>query len=222
MSATLPPAWREFVGTAAAEHTDRVLERVAAERAERVVYPDRNDVFAALEMTSPEQVRVVIVGQDPYHGPHQAHGLAFSVMRGTPLPPSLRNIFRELQSSGAVETAPLFGDLTPWARQGVLLLNTALTVREAEAASHAELGWSVLIDAIISRLDAQATPIIFALWGAHAQRVGARVDRSRHHVLEAPHPSPLSAHRGFFGCGHFVTINRLLAERGEPPIDWTT
>jgi uracil-DNA glycosylase len=220
MSSTLPDAWRARLGERVSSAFDAATDRVELERAKSEVLPVRDDVFAAFALTPPDAVRVVVIGQDPYHGPGQAHGLAFSVPRGTPLPPSLRNIFKELQLSGAVQSPPLEGDLSRWARQGVLLLNTSLVVRAGEAASLAQIGFFEPIREVVAAVDRGPRPVAFVLWGAHAQKVAHGVDRSRHLVLDAPHPSPLSAHRGFLGCGHFVAINRWLTERGESPIDW--
>lgn len=190
------------------------------QRTEQTVYPSKQDTFAALERTAFDAVRVVILGQDPYHGPGQAHGLAFSVPKGVPLPPSLRNLFKELQRDLG-HAIPPHGDLGTWADQGVLLLNTTLSVREAEAGSHYGKGWERLTDAIISELSAHREGLIFLLWGRNAQQKMALIDRSRHHILQAPHPSPLSAHRGFIGCGHFGKVNALLREKGEKAIDWS-
>lgn len=184
------------------------------------VFPPRGQVFAAFEATPLERVRVVILGQDPYHGAGQAHGLCFSVQPGTPPPPSLLNIFKELARDIPGFTQPAHGCLTRWAEQGVLLLNTVLTVEEGRAHSHANLGWETFTDVVVAGLSEKCTGLVFLLWGAHAQKKGAHIDRARHHVLCAPHPSPLSAHRGFIGCGHFSEANRILAAQGLPQIDW--
>ncbi|SDV50435.1 uracil-DNA glycosylase [Chitinasiproducens palmae] len=188
----------------------------------RVVYPE--DVFRALELTECEAVKVVILGQDPYHGDDrgtpQAHGLAFSVPPGVRPPPSLRNIFKELQAEFGM-TPPNSGCLDGWARQGVLLLNTVLTVEQGRAASHAKHGWEDCTDRLIRQLGQRAQPTVFMLWGAHAQAKRALLaEMPQHLVLEAPHPSPLAAHRGFFGCGHFAEANRFLSANGATPIDW--
>ena len=194
---------------------------VDALAAGKMVYPP--EPFRALTLTPLSQVRVVILGQDPYHGPGQAEGLAFSVAPGVRLPPSLRNIFKELcRDLGLPE--PEDGSLAPWARQGVLLLNTCLTVEDGQAGSHAGQGWEVLTDAVIEACSASAVPKVFLLWGAHAQKKADLIDVSRHKVLCANHPSPLSASRGpvpFLGCGHFGAANRWLAEQGVAPIDWS-
>lgn len=184
------------------------------------VYPDGGDIFNAFNATPFEKVAVVILGQDPYHGPDQAHGLSFSVREGVKLPPSLVNIYKEIEGEFGVKM-PRKGDLTPWARQGVLLLNATLTVQAGQAGSHQKRGWEEFTDAVIRALDARAEHIVFMLWGSYAQKKGAFIDRKKHLVLEAPHPSPLSAHRGFLGCGHFRKANEYLAAHGRAPIDWT-
>jgi uracil-DNA glycosylase len=184
------------------------------------VYPPDQQRFAAFHATPFADVRVVILGQDPYHGENQAHGLSFSVPAGQQLPPSLRNIFRELSIDLQV-AAPLTGDLSLWAAQGVLLLNSVLTVRAGEAASHQKQGWELFTDAAISALNAHREGIVFLLWGGYAQRKGRLIDRSRHHVLNAVHPSPLAANRGgWFGCRHFSQTNALLLAQQNTPITW--
>lgn len=193
---------------------------VAAEREAGPVYPATGDVFAALHLTPLAQVKVVILGQDPYHGPRQAHGLCFSVPEGVPLPPSLRNVYRELNDDLGLPI-PRSGDLTPWARRGVLLLNTTLTVRAGAAASHQGHGWEVFTDQVIRAVSAKPETVVFILWGAHARKKRALVDRSRHVVIESAHPSPLSAHNGFFGSRPFSRTNAALTEAGLPPIDWS-
>jgi uracil-DNA glycosylase len=192
---------------------------VAAERAAGPVYPPAGEVFAALHLTPLASVKVVILGQDPYHGPRQAHGLCFSVRAGTALPPSLRNIFRELVDDLGVPPPPS-GDLTPWARQGVLLLNTTLTVRGGQAGSHQGQGWERFTDQVIAAVSAKEETVVFVLWGAHAARKQALVDRRRHRVLTSAHPSPLSAHRGFFGSRPFSRANAALQAAGREPVDW--
>lgn len=192
---------------------------VAAERAAGPVYPPAGEVFAALHLTPLASVKVVILGQDPYHGPRQAHGLCFSVRAGTALPPSLRNIFRELVDDLGVAPPPS-GDLTPWARQGVLLLNTTLTVRGGQAGSHQGHGWEQFTDQVIAAVSAKEETVVFVLWGAHAARKQALVDRRRHRVLTSAHPSPLSAHRGFFGSRPFSRANAALQAAGRKPVDW--
>ncbi|MDW4576917.1 uracil-DNA glycosylase [Atlantibacter hermannii] len=197
------------------------LKTVEEERANGVtIYPPAKDVFNAFRFTELGDIKVVILGQDPYHGPNQAHGLAFSVRPGIQPPPSLVNMYKELEGSITGFVRPSHGYLESWARQGVMLLNTVLTVRAGQAHSHARLGWETFTDKVISLINQHREGVVFMLWGSHAQKKGAMIDRERHYVLQAPHPSPLSAHRGFFGCGHFVKANDYLAQRGETPIDW--
>ena len=186
----------------------------------KVVYPPENQVFSAFDMTPFEDVRVVILGQDPYHGAQQAHGLAFSVLPGVKIPPSLRNMYKELADDIEGFEAPTHGYLESWAQQGVLMLNTVLTVEEGKAHSHAKCGWETFTDHIIAQLNERAEPIVFLLWGAHAQKKGQAIDENKHFVLSAPHPSPLSARRGFFGCKHFSQTNELLKSQNLPAIDW--
>lgn len=194
---------------------------VAAERAAgKEIYPPEHDVFNAFRYTPFEQVKVVILGQDPYHGPNQAHGLCFSVQPGVPVPPSLVNMYKELAQDIAGFQIPQHGYLKSWADQGVLLLNTVLTVERGQAHSHAKLGWESFTDRVIAAVNEHRQGVVFLLWGAHAQKKGRIIDRQRHHVLTAPHPSPLSAHRGFLGCRHFSQTNQLLAQQNLPAIDW--
>lgn len=183
------------------------------------IFPRGDQFFAALDYTPFEEVRAVILGQDPYHGPGQAHGLCFSVPPGVQPPPSLQNIFKELKADLGIEP-PRHGCLESWARQGVLLLNAVLTVEMGKAASHQGKGWEEFTDAIIHRLNEEREGIAFILWGSYAQRKGAFIDRRKHFVLESPHPSPLSAHRGFFGSRPFSKVNQYLVSRGQTPIDW--
>ncbi|MCC2685566.1 MAG: uracil-DNA glycosylase [Paenibacillaceae bacterium] len=185
----------------------------------RTVYPDMYDIYAALKLTSYAQVKVVILGQDPYHGPGQAHGLSFSVKPGIDQPPSLQNIFKELRDDIGCEL-PKHGHLVGWARQGVLLLNTVLTVRAGAANSHRGQGWEMFTDRVIRRLSERETPMVFILWGSHAQSKRPLIDDSRHHIIASPHPSPLSAYRGFFGSRPFSRTNRFLVESGQEPVDW--
>lgn len=189
-------------------------------------YPAPGRILASLEAPL-DEVKVVILGQDPYHGPGQAMGLAFSVRTGVAMPPSLRNIWRELQGECGESVGPPVdssgqanGDLSGWARQGVLLLNTSLTVEPGRAGSHANWGWGRFTDCLIQAVNEQEGPVVFLLWGAHALSKRGLINEQRHHVLVAPHPSPLSAYRGFFGCGHFLKANELLASAGRPGIDW--
>ena len=187
------------------------------------VYPPGEQMFAALNAVAVEKVRVVIIGQDPYHGPGQAHGLSFSVPSGLPIPPSLRNIFKEIDDDLRLPE-PLqanCGDLFAWAEPGVLLLNSVLSVEHAQAAAHQGRGWEQFTDVLVSRLAEQRQGLVFLLWGSYAQKKGRLVDNRRHHLLLAPHPSPLSAYRGFFGCKHFSQTNKILAAQGLPIIDWS-
>ena len=184
-----------------------------------VIYPSMYNIFEALKHTSYKDTKVLILGQDPYHGENQAHGLAFSVQPGVKTPPSLLNIYKELQDDLGC-FIPNNGYLIPWADQGVLLLNTALTVRAHEANSHKNKGWEIFTDEIIKKLNERPDPVIFVLWGSNARKKKEFIDTSRHFVLEAPHPSPLSARRGFFGCKHFSKINEILISQGKEPINW--
>lgn len=188
-------------------------------QAGKTIFPKDSEIFLALNLTPPEDVKVVILGQDPYHGDGQAHGLAFSVRRGVRIPPSLKNIYKELEADLGITPAP-HGFLESWAKQGVLLLNSVLTVERGEAASHRAQGWERFTDAIIACVNKSSTPVVFMLWGSYAQKKAAFVDQSNHLVLTAPHPSPLSAHRGFLGCKHFSQANRFLKEKGSSEIDW--
>jgi uracil-DNA glycosylase len=192
---------------------------IAHERLESTVFPPAQNVYAALDLTSFESTKVVILGQDPYHGNGQAHGLSFSVRSNTPIPPSLRNIFKELFTDVAIQREQN-GDLTGWARQGVLLLNTSLTVREGEPGSHQERGWQHITDTVISALNEKPTRVVFVLWGAHARAKKTLITQTHHVVIESVHPSPLSAHRGFFGSRPFSRINSALEEAGLSPINW--
>ena len=192
---------------------------LANEYKTRVIYPDMYHIFEALRLTAYKDVRVVILGQDPYHGEGQAHGLAFSVSKGIDIPPSLVNIYKELESDCGCYI-PKNGYLEKWARQGVLLLNASLTVRQGMANSHQNAGWQIFTDEIISLLNKRDKKIVFLLWGANARAKKALITNPIHSVLEAPHPSPLSAHRGFFGCRHFSKANEILKESMQEPVDW--
>lgn len=210
--------WRDVLAKEKQEaYFQALLQRVQAERASgKNIYPPAADVFNAFRLTQLQDLKVVILGQDPYHGAGQAHGLCFSVPQGIKLPPSLRNIFKAIQHDYPDYQPPEHGDLTDWAKQGVLLLNTVLTVEEGKAHSHASWGWERFTDTVIENINEHCDGVVFLLWGAHAQKKGALIDRQRHHVLTAVHPSPLSAHRGFLTCGHFRRTNELL----EVGIDW--
>lgn len=198
-----------------------LLTQVKAERASgKQIYPPANEVFRAFTLTPLEQVRVVILGQDPYHGPGQANGLAFSVNPHVAFPPSLQNIFKELSNDIADFQIPMHGDLTPWAEQGVFLLNTVLTVQQGQAHSHADWGWEIFTDKVIETLNEHCEHVVFMLWGAHAQKKGRYIDTTKHLVLRAPHPSPLSAYRGFFGSGHFSKANHYLLAHNRKAINW--
>ena len=186
----------------------------------KIIYPPAADVFNAFKYTEFSDVNVVILGQDPYHGPNQAHGLCFSVLPGVATPPSLVNIYKELKRDIPGFESPAHGYLLSWAQQGVLLLNTVLTVEAGKAHSHAKTGWEQFTDRVIAALNEHREGIVFLLWGSHAQKKGQYIDRNKHHVLMAPHPSPLSAHRGFLGCGHFSRTNQLLQEAGKQPVNW--
>ena len=198
----------------------QIVTFLKVEKSQRkVIYPPGQLIFNAFNTTPFEKVKVVILGQDPYHGPGQAHGLSFSVPKGIKLPPSLQNIFKELKADVGMPL-PASGDLSGWAKQGVLLLNAVLTVRAGEAASHAMLGWTEFTNAVIKTLSDQRTGIVFLLWGKYAQEKQVLIDETRHFVLKAAHPSPLSAHNGFFGCKHFSKTNELLVRQGLQPINW--
>ena len=194
------------------------LRQRRAEGAE--IYPPPSQIFAALEAVPPSEVRVVILGQDPYHNPGQAHGLCFSVNRGVQVPPSLQNIYKELATDIGFQV-PRHGDLRPWAERGVLLLNSVLTVERNQPASHQKKGWERFTDRVVSLLSGGDRPLVFLLWGSHAQKKGAAIDRQKHCVLTAPHPSPLSAHRGFFGSRPFSQANAFLEQTGQPAMDWS-
>lgn len=203
------------------DYFKNVMAFVKSERANgKVIYPPQQDIFNALKAAPFDQVKVVIIGQDPYHGPNQAHGMCFSVCKGVKPPPSLVNIFKELHSDVGVAT-PNHGCLQKWADQGVLLLNTVLTVQAGQAHSHAGKGWERFTDKIIEQLSDLREGIVFILWGAHAQKKTQMIDQTKHTILKSVHPSPLSAHRGYFGCKHFSKTNDILNKLGKTPIDWS-
>lgn len=214
--------WRQALGAEKSQpYFQNILARVQAERdAGLTIFPPTADVFNAFKLTEFADVRVVILGQDPYHNVGQAHGLAFSVREGVQIPPSLVNIYKELADDIAGFHTPKHGCLNHWAQQGVLLLNTVLTVRAHQAHSHAQFGWETFTDRVISQINAHRQNVVFMLWGSHAQKKGAMIDRTKHLVLTAPHPSPLSAYRGFFGCKHFSQTNDYLKQFNYQPIDW--
>jgi uracil-DNA glycosylase len=198
----------------------QLIEHLKAEKAlNRVIYPSGTNIFKAFEKTAFDKVKLVILGQDPYHGPGQAHGLSFSVQDGVAIPRSLQNIFKELQSDIGMPI-PSSGNLTAWAEKGVLLLNASLTVRANEPASHAQIGWLTFTDAVIKTLSAEKKDLVFLLWGKFAQEKQILIDDSKHYILKAAHPSPFSADKGFFGCKHFSKANEFLVRKGYDPIDW--
>jgi len=202
------------------EYYQKIRRILRSEYQKYRIFPDMHDIFNALKYTPFEKVKAVIIGQDPYHEIGQAHGLSFSVQKGIPLPPSLQNIYKELKSDLGIEP-PAHGDLSSWAHEGVLLLNATLTVREGMANSHQSIGWQIFTDNVIRKMNEREKPCVFLLWGSHAIAKRKFIDESRHLVLTSPHPSPLSAYRGFFGCNHFIDANRFLAAKGMSPIDWT-
>nr|XP_057925919.1 uracil DNA glycosylase a isoform X2 [Doryrhamphus excisus] len=224
-SGRIPPGIGESWKTAlAAEfgkpYFKQLMQFVDEERKHHTVYPPAEQVFTWTQMCDIHDVKVVILGQDPYHGPNQAHGLCFSVKRPVPPPPSLENMYKELVSDIEGFQHPRHGDLTGWTKQGVLLLNAVLTVRAHQANSHKDRGWETFTDAVVQWLSNNQEGLVFMLWGAYAQKKGATINRKRHHILQAVHPSPLSAHRGFFGCKHFSKANDLLKKSGKSPVDW--
>jgi uracil-DNA glycosylase len=220
-SPQIEASWLEVIGDEFDKpYMAELKQFLLTEKAQYTVYPPGNQIFNALNITPFTQVRVVILGQDPYHGPKQAHGLSFSVQRGVNLPPSLENIFHELHRDLAIPM-PNHGDLSSWAYQGVLLLNTTLTVRARTPKSHAGKGWENFTDRIIDELNARREGIVFVLWGQHAASKTHRINSQKHLILRAAHPSPHSANKGFFGCAHFSTINQYLQQQGQPMIDWT-
>lgn len=213
-------SWRQFVEAEAEQpYFRRLLHRVDAERQRYEVYPPRPDMFSCFAACPLDAVKVVIIGQDPYHGPGQAHGMSFSVRPGVPVPPSLQNIFTELVNDIG-GPAPTSGFLEPWARQGVLLMNTSWSVRRGQAGSHAGYGWAEFSEHTVALLNDHDQPLVFILWGAHAQKVGRAVTDPRHLKITSPHPSPLSASRGFFGSRPFSRANQFLVGHGRLPIEW--
>jgi len=224
-STQFDPSWQPLFDAQRAQPYMAELRQYLAHRKTQrvVVYPHSSQWFNAFSLTPVESVKVVILGQDPYHGPNQAHGLSFSVPPGVPLPPSLLNIYKEIDTDigGDVSlVARRAGCLENWAQQGVFLLNSVLTVEQGQAAAHQGRGWETFTDAVIKYLSDERSDLVFLLWGSYAQKKGSVIDAKRHRVLRAPHPSPLSAHRGFFGCKHFSQANEWLVEKGLEPIDW--
>ncbi|HRH51653.1 MAG TPA: uracil-DNA glycosylase [Panacibacter sp.] len=221
MNVQIEPGWKEILQT---EFTRPYFQQVAGylkiEKAQgKIIYPPGSLIFNAFDKTPFDKVKVVILGQDPYHGAGQAHGLCFSVQNGVPPPPSLVNIYKELNSDLGIPI-PATGNLTKWASQGVFLLNASLTVRAGEPMSHAKIGWANFTDAVIRTISVKKEGVVFLLWGKFAQDKQVLIDETRHHVLKAAHPSPLSAHNGFFGCRHFSKTNNFLVKQGLDPIDW--
>ena len=202
------------------EYFEQIRERLSKERSHNVVFPKERDVFNAFSHTSFDNLKVVVLGQDPYHGEGQAHGLAFSVPDGVRCPPSLRNMFKELEGDLNIER-PTTGNLLPWAEQGVFLLNASLTVRQGMPGSHRKLGWETFTDRVIKKISDHKNHVVFILWGNYAQAKSALIDADKHLVLLAPHPSPLSAYKGFFGCQHFSKTNEYLLLHNISPVDWS-
>ncbi|RDZ26337.1 uracil-DNA glycosylase [Lysobacter silvisoli] len=218
----LEPSWKARVGDWFAREDMRALGAFLRERKNggARIFPPGPQIFSAFDATPFEQVKVVVLGQDPYHGYGQAHGLCFSVLPGVPVPPSLDNIYKEIHRDLGLPR-PDHGYLMAWARQGVLLLNAVLTVEEGRAGAHQGKGWEGFTDHVVDTLNREREGLVFLLWGSYAQAKGKVIDPRRHRVLKAPHPSPLSAHRGFIGCGHFSAANEYLARQGQAPIDWS-
>ncbi|WP_207493980.1 uracil-DNA glycosylase [Aridibaculum aurantiacum] len=221
MDVQIEDSWKQILEQEFAKsYFQQVVTFLKVERAQKkVIYPPGQLIFNAFNTTPFHKVKVVILGQDPYHGPGQAHGLSFSVPKGVKPPPSLVNIFKELKADVGMPI-PTSGDLTSWAQQGVLLLNAVLTVRAGEPASHATLGWTEFTNTVIQKLSDSRSGIVFMLWGRYAQEKQVLIDETKHHVLKAAHPSPFSADKGFFGCKHFSRANQLLVKQGVEPIDW--
>jgi uracil-DNA glycosylase len=218
----LPPCWKEKLQPEFEQpYFKNIIAYLQKESSNnQIIYPSTNQIFNALSLTPFHKIKVVILGQDPYHNPGQAHGLSFSVPDGVKPPPSLVNIYKEINSSLAINIPTSNGNLSTWATQGVLLLNAVLTVRANQPASHAKIGWTTFTDAIIKKISVERSGIIFLLWGKFAQQKIAQIDTQKHHVLQATHPSPLSAYNGFFGCNHFLQTNELLSWQGLTPINW--
>ncbi|XP_041083300.1 uracil-DNA glycosylase-like isoform X2 [Polyodon spathula] len=215
-------SWRKaLIAEFAKPYFIRLMAFVAEEQRRYTIYPPMQQIFSWTQVCDIQDVKVVILGQDPYHGPKQAHGLCFSVQKPVPPPPSLENMYKELSEDIEGFEHPGHGDLTGWAKQGVLLLNAVLTVRAHQPNSHKDRGWEQFTDSVVQWLNNNQEGLVFMLWGAYAQKKGISIDRRRHHVLQAVHPSPLSAHRGFFGCKHFSKTNEQLKKSGKKPIDWT-
>jgi uracil-DNA glycosylase len=219
-STQIPSDWQTLLAEELAQPYLHTLQQfLETERSTQDILPPEPDIFSAFALTPYAQTRVLLLGQDPYHGPGQAHGLCFSVRPGIKPPPSLVNLYKELESDLGIPR-PTHGYLVPWAQQGILMLNTVLTVRAGQANSHKNQGWEQFTDAVIALVNAKTDPVIFVLWGSHAQKKAKLIDSDRHPILRAAHPSPLSAHNGFWGSKPFSSINRILEEQGTPPINW--
>ena len=217
----MPYSWSKLIEDETAKPYFRELQTfLKTERKKYEIYPPEKEVFTAFELTPFEKVKVVILGQDPYHGEGQAHGLSFSVKKGIKSPPSLANIYKELQADVGIDI-PKHGNLENWARQGVLLLNTVMTVRKAEANSHQGKGWEIFTDRVIEKLSTEKSNLVFILWGGPSQKKASKVNPDHHHLIISPHPSPLSSYRGFFGSKPFSRVNEFLKKTGQAPIDWS-
>jgi uracil-DNA glycosylase len=221
MDVKIEPSWKEVLKDEFKKpYFEQIILHLKTEKAQgKVIYPPGSLIFNAFNTTPIANIKAVILGQDPYHGPNQAHGLCFSVQKGVPAPPSLMNIFKELQEDVGVKF-PSHGNLTQWAEQGVFLLNASLTVRAGEPMSHAKIGWAQFTDTVIKKISELQPHVVFLLWGKFAQEKKILIDETKHHVLKAAHPSPLSAHNGFLGCKHFSKTNAWLAGKGIDPVDW--
>ncbi|TDG35039.1 uracil-DNA glycosylase [Pedobacter changchengzhani] len=222
MSATIEPGWLAVLNEEFEKDYMKSLKSFLQDEKTRgyEIFPKGSDIFNALNSTRFDDVKVVILGQDPYHGVGQAHGLSFSVQKGTTIPPSLKNIYKELTTDIEGFYTPTHGNLTQWAQQGVLLLNATLTVRASEPGSHQKRGWEIFTDEVIKALSEKRENIVFLLWGKYAQQKASLIDQKKHHVLTAPHPSPFSVHTGFYGSNHFSKANKLLIKNNLKPIDW--
>ncbi|HRX93101.1 MAG TPA: uracil-DNA glycosylase [Chitinophagaceae bacterium] len=221
MDVKIEPSWKEALATQFIQpYFQQIVLHIKTEKSQgKTIYPPGSQIFNAFDTTALDHVKVVILGQDPYHGPGQAHGLCFSVQDGVPPPPSLVNIYKELQSDIGM-TPPGHGNLTAWAKQGVFLLNASLTVRASEPMSHSKIGWANFTDAVIKTISDKREHVVFLLWGKFAREKKVLIDQNKHLVLEAAHPSPLSAHNGFFGCRHFSKANEYLVKNGIEPVNW--
>jgi uracil-DNA glycosylase len=221
MNVKIEASWKEVLEDEFSKpYFKQIAEHLKTEKAQgKTIYPPGPLIFNAFDKTPFDEVKVVILGQDPYHGPHQAMGLSFSVPDGVPKPPSLVNIFKELHDDTGVPI-PESGNLTPWAERGVMLLNASLTVRAGEPMSHSKIGWHIFTDCVISKISGLKKNVVFLLWGRYAQEKKELIDTKKHHILKAAHPSPLSAHHGFFGCRHFSKTNEYLTHHKTEPIDW--